>query len=231
MKRSGSPHVWLDATHIDREELLGHFPTIHQKCLTKGIDFTKDYIPVLPAQHYTCGGVLIDRSGQTSIGRLYACGEVSCSGLHGANRLASNSLLEGIVYAHNIFDAVRAGWQEKGFQENIPAWDEKGVENTEEWIMVSHNFNEVQNLMSNYVGIVRSDLRLERAMRRINLIYDETEDFYKKTKISPELCELRNIITSAYLTIKSAMIRKESRGLHYTTDYPEKLPQAFDTVL
>ena len=231
MKRSGSPHVWLDATHIDREELLGHFPTIHQKCLTKGIDFTKDYIPVLPAQHYTCGGVLIDRSGQTSIGRLYACGEVSCSGLHGANRLASNSLLEGIVYAHSIFDAVRAGWQEKGFQENIPAWDEKGVENTEEWIMVSHNFNEVQNLMSNYVGIVRSDLRLERAMRRINLIYDETEDFYKKTKISPELCELRNIITSAYLTIKSAMIRKESRGLHYTTDYPEKLPQAFDTVL
>lgn len=231
MKKSGSPHVWLDATHIDRDELLGHFPTIYERCLSKGIDISKDYIPVVPAQHYTCGGVWVDLEGRTSIGRLYACGEVSCSGLHGANRLASNSLLEGIVYAHNIFEAAKAEWMAHDYQENIPPWNEMGVENTEEWILVSHNFNEVQNLMGNYVGIVRSDLRLERAMRRISLIYDETEDFYRKTKISPELCELRNIITCAYLTIKSAMIRKESRGLHYTTDYPEKLPMAFDTVL
>lgn len=231
MKKSGSAHVWLDATGINREELLGHFPTIYERCLSKGIDISVDYIPVVPAQHYTCGGVLVDIEGRTSIKRLFACGEVSCSGLHGANRLASNSLLEGIVYAHNIFEATKVDWEKNVFQENIPDWDEKGVDKSEEWILISHNFNEVQNLMSNYVGIVRSNLRLERAMRRISMIYDETEDFYRKTKISPELCELRNIITCAYLTIKSAMIRKESRGLHFTTDYPGKLPQPFDTVL
>jgi len=231
MKKSGAEHVWLDATSIDKSELQSHFPTIYEHCLQRGIDISEDFIPVVPAQHYTCGGVLIDPVGQTSIHRLFACGEVSCSGLHGANRLASNSLLEGIVYAHNIFEAVRERYADHGYQENIPAWDEKDVTNTDEWVLVSHNFREVQNLMSNYVGIVRSNHRLERAMRRINLIFEETEDFYRKNKVSPELCELRNIITCAYLTIKSAMIRKESRGLHFTTDYPAKLQQAFDTVL
>lgn len=233
MKLSGSEFVWLDATHIDKKELLGHFPTIHEKCLTKGIDITKDMIPVRPAQHYTCGGVLIDMQGRTSIGRLYAMGEVSCSGLHGANRLASNSLLEGIVYAHNIFEAVQLSWQHFQFEERIPEWNETGVERTDEWILISHNFREVQTLMTNFVGIVRSNLRLERAERRIKLIYEETEDFYRKTKVSPELCELRNIITCAYLTIKSAKIRKESRGLHFTTDYPGKLTgtEVYDTVL
>lgn len=231
MKQSGSEHVWLDARHIPREELLGHFPNIYEKCLSKGIDITKDMIPVRPAQHYTCGGVLIDMAGRTSIARLYACGEVSSSGLHGANRLASNSLLEGIVYAHNIFEATKALYHTYPYQEDIPEWNEKDVTHTEEWVLISHNFREVQNMMSDYVGIVRSNLRLERTARRLELIYEETEDFYRKTKVSPELCELRNIITCAYLTVKSARIRKESRGLHFTTDYPDKLPHAYDTVL
>jgi L-aspartate oxidase len=231
MKVSGTDHVWLDARHIDRSELLGHFPNIYERCLAKGIDITKDLIPVRPAQHYTCGGVLVDMQGRSSIGGLYACGEVTCSGLHGANRLASNSLLEGIVYAHNIFEAIRDDWQHRGFMEAVPEWNEKNVTNTEEWVLISHNFREVQNMMSDYVGIVRSNLRLDRAARRLNLIFEETEDFYRKTKVSPELCELRNIITCAYLTVKSAKIRRESRGLHYTTDYPAKLQQAYDTVL
>ncbi len=231
MKKSGSEHVWLDATHIDPKEIKGHFPTIYEKCLSKGIDITKDYIPVVPAQHYTCGGVQTDPGGATSIHRLYACGEVSCSGLHGANRLASNSLLEGLVYAHNIFESIKDSYQENEYREDIPQWDEKGTVKQDEWVLISHNFREVQNLMSNYVGIVRSDLRLDRAMRRLSLIHEETEEFYRHTKVSPELCELRNIITCAYLTVKSAKIRKESRGLHFTTDYPEKLPYAYDTVL
>lgn len=231
MKKSGTDHVWLDCTEIPAEELKNHFPTIFAHCLERGIDLTQDFIPVVPAQHYTCGGVLVDEAGQTSIQRLFACGEVSCTGLHGANRLASNSLLEGIVYAHSIFEATQDIFYQHDFQESIPAWDEKNVTNTDEWILISHNFREVQNLMSNYVGIVRSNHRLERAMRRINLIYEETEDFYRKTKISPEMCELRNVITCAYLTIKSAMIRKESRGLHFTTDFPEKISLPFDTVL
>ena len=231
MKVSGSDYVWLDATHIPAEDLKHEFPTIYEKCLSKGIDITREMIPVIPAQHYTCGGVLIDKKGKSSIERLYACGEVSCSGLHGANRLASNSLLEGIVYADNIFETIKYFYNDLTQEETIPDWDDSGMTKQEEWILVSHNQREIQNLMSNYVGIVRSNLRLDRAMRRINMIYEETEEFYRKTKISPDLCELRNIITCAYLIVKSARIRKESRGLHFTTDYPEKIKDAYDTIL
>lgn len=231
MKVSGSDFVWLDATHLPAHEIRDEFPTIYERCLAKGIDITKAMIPVVPAQHYTVGGVLIDPAGRSSIQQLYACGEVSCSGLHGANRLASNSLLEGIVYAQNIFDAVKDGWKNVGFRTDIPDWDDSGVTKTEEWVLISHNLREVQTLMSNYVGIVRSNLRLDRAMRRLGLIFEETENFYRSTRVSPELCELRNIIACAYLTVKCARIRKESRGLHYTTDYPEKMKTVFDTVL
>jgi L-aspartate oxidase len=231
MKVSGSQFVWLDATHIAAHELREEFPTIYERCKAKGIDITTDMIPVVPAQHYTVGGVLVDMAGRSSIEHLYACGEVSCSGLHGANRLASNSLLEGIVYAHNIFEAVKESFSLVKFRDDIPDWDDSGVTKTDEWVLISHNQREVQNLMSNYVGIVRSNLRLDRAMRRLGLIYEETEDFYRRTSVSPELCELRNIITCAYLTVKSARIRKESRGLHFTTDYPDKSKVVFDTVL
>lgn len=231
MKHSGMPYVYLDATHIPAEELKDHFPNIYKKCLSKGIDITKDLIPVVPAQHYTCGGVLVDEEGRSSINRLFASGEASCTGLHGANRLASNSLLEGIVYSYNIFEAIKEEYLQYDFHPEIPDWDTKSTNSPEEWILVSHNLEEVQRLMSNYVGIVRSDLRLDRALRRIHLIYEETEEFYRKITVSPELCELRNVITCAYLMIKCAKIRKESRGLHYTTDYPQKLAKAFDTIL
>lgn len=231
MKISGMEYMYLDARHIPAHELMNEFPTVYQNCLKKGIDITKDYIPVVPASHYICGGILVDTTGRTSIKQLYACGECTNTGLHGANRLASNSLLEGVVYAENIYRALDAQIQHLALRNDIPEWDEKGVVKPDEWVLISHNFREVQNIMSSYVGIVRSDLRLERAMRRLDLIYQETETFYQKTKISPELCELRNIITIAYLIIKSAMIRKESRGLHCTTDYPQKREQAWDTVL
>ncbi len=231
MKLSGSSHVWLDARHIPHEELISEFPTIYEKCLSKGIDITKDLIPVVPAAHYTCGGILVDSTGRSSIGRLFACGECTCSGLHGANRLASNSLLEGVVFANNIFAFLKDNWQQDEFRSGLPGWDEKDTTNPEEWVLISHNFDEVQRVMSDYVGIVRSNLRLDRALRRINLIYEETEGFYRKTRVSPELCELRNIITCAYLVIKCARVRKESRGLHFTTDYPSKLELALDTIL
>ena len=231
MKISGMPHVYLDATHIPAEELKHEFPTIYAYCLTKGIDITKEMIPVVPASHYICGGIMIDTSGKSSIDRLYAAGECTCSGLHGANRLASNSLLEGIVYSHQIFEATKDILNDYTYNERIPDWNDSGTSRTEEWILIAHNLKEVQSIMSNYVGIVRSDLRLERAARRIELIHHETEVFYQKTRISPELCELRNVITIAYLIVKSAGIRKESRGLHYTTDYPQKSDFTMNTIL
>ncbi len=231
MKKSGMEYVLLDATHIPAHELTDEFPTIYKTLLKKGIDFTKDMIPVVPASHYICGGILIDKIGRSSIQSLYACGECTCSGLHGANRLASNSLLEGLVYGQNIYEAIKDATKGITWEEEIPEWNEKGTSNTEEWVLISHNFREVQSIMSNYVGIVRSDLRLERAMRRIDFIFQETEAFYQKTKVSPELAELRNIITIAYLIIKSASIRKESRGLHCTTDYPDKSGEIWNTVL
>lgn len=230
IKKSGEDYVYLDIRHRSKKDILAHFPNIYAKCLDIGIDMTKDMIPVAPACHYMCGGVLVDHYGRSSINRLYACGECSSTGLHGANRLASNSLLEALVFAHRIYEDAAGQFSKVIIPEGIPDWDEKGVQLSNEDILVTHNVREMQKLMSDYVGIVRSDFRLERAMRRLGLLHEETEDFYKKTKVSVKLCELRNLIQVSYIVVKSAMMRKESRGLHYTTDYPEHQSILEDTV-
>ncbi len=230
MKKSGDDCVFLDVTHRTRDELLEHFPNIYAKCRSIGIDMARDFIPVTPAAHYLCGGIMVDDHGRSSIGRLYACGECASTGLHGANRLASNSLLEATVFAHRIYvDAVKAIGN-VDLPDGIPNWDDSNTVLSNEDILVTHNLRETQKVMSDYVGIVRSDFRLDRAMRRLGLLYDETESFYKNTKLSVKLCELRNVIQVAYLVIKSAMARKESRGLHYTTDYPDHSAKLTDTI-
>jgi L-aspartate oxidase len=231
MKKSGLDYVYLDITHRSKADLLSHFPNIYEKCLSIGLDMTKDYIPVTPAAHYLCGGIMVDANGATSIRNLYACGECSSTGLHGANRLASNSLLEAAVYAHRIFVDASSKLADIEFQLEVPDWDESNTTLLNEDILVTHNLRETQKFMSDYVGIVRSDFRLERAMRRLGFLYEETEAFYKGTKLSVKLCELRNVIQVAYLVVKSAMNRKESRGLHYTTDYPEHADVLEDTIL
>ncbi len=231
MKKSGDDFVYLDITMRNKEDILKHFPNIYEKCLSIGIDMTKDYIPVTPASHYMCGGVLVNEYGRSSINNLYACGECSSTGLHGANRLASNSLLEAAVFAHRIYQDAIEVFKSNVIPDNIPDWDDKGVTQIDEDILVTHNLRETQRIMSDYVGIVRSDFRLKRAYRRLFLIYEETEEFYKKNKVSVKLCELRNVIQAAYLVIKSAMERKESRGLHYTTDYDWRIEDIHDTVL
>ncbi len=231
MKKSGEDFVYLDIRHRKKKDILAHFPNIYAKCLEIGIDMTKDMIPVSPACHYMCGGVMVNEAGQSSILRLYACGECSSTGLHGANRLASNSLLEALVYAHRIYEDAVKHFETYVLPDNIPDWDEKGVQLLNEDILVTHNIREMQKIMSDYVGIVRSDFRLDRAMRRLGLLYEETEEFYKRTKLSVKLCELRNLIQVSYIVVKSAMMRKESRGLHYTTDYPEHSEKVEDTLL
>jgi len=230
IKKSGEDYVYLDIRHRSKKDILAHFPNIYAKCLEIGIDMTKDMIPVSPACHYMCGGVLVDHEGASSIMRLYACGECSSTGLHGANRLASNSLLEALVFAHRIYKSAINRIKGVSIPENIPDWDEKGVKLSNEDILVTHNIREMQRLMTDYVGIVRSDFRLERAMRRLGLLYKETEEFYKSTKLSVKLCELRNLIQVSFIVVKSAMMRKESRGLHYTTDYPKHQEVLEDTV-
>lgn len=230
MKKSGDDYVFLDITHRSKDDILKHFPNIYAKCLSIGIDMAREYVPVTPAAHYLCGGILVDAFGRSSIRNLYACGECASTGLHGANRLASNSLLEAAVFAHRIYlDAVEQV-KSSVLPTNIPDWDDSDTALSNEDILVTHNLRETQKVMSDYVGIVRSDFRLERAMRRLRLLYDETESFYKNTKLSVKLCELRNVIQVAYLVIKSAMARKESRGLHYTTDYPERSSELQDTI-
>ncbi len=223
MKIHGYEYVYLDVTHKDPREIVSHFPNIYQKCLSEGIDITKDMIPVVPAAHYCCGGVKVDLNGETSINRLYALGETSCTGLHGANRLASNSLTEAIVYAdqaaRHILPAIdRASWQE-----DIPEWDYEGTSHPEEMVLITQNYKEMQQIMSNYVGIVRSDLRLARAKRRLEIIYQETEELYLTSTLSQSLCELRNMITVGYLIIKQAQLKKVSVGLHYSRDYPASI--------
>jgi len=231
LKKRGEDHVFLDVTHLDENSIVEEFPMIHETCLKYGINITKDLIPVVPATHYTCGGVATDLDGQTSIKGLFACGETASTGLHGANRLASNSLLESLVFAEQAVNKATQIIKELQFRDDIPEWDESGTVNTEEWVLVSHNRQELKRVMWNYVGIVRSDFRLERALRRTELLFKETEEFYHRTKVNVPLYELRNLVCVGYLIVRSAMERKESRGLHYTTDYPQLSPNKIITVI
>lgn len=220
MKLHGDDHVYLDVTHKDPEETKKHFPNIYQKCLSLGIDITRDYIPVAPAAHYLCGGIKVDTNGESSISRLYAVGECSCTGLHGGNRLASNSLIEAVVYAdaaaHHAMDCIN----HYSFRTDVPEWNDEGTRHPEEMVLITQSIKEVNQIMSTYVGIVRSNLRLDRAWNRLDILYEETEKLFKCSKASREICELRNIINVGYLIMRQAKERKESRGLHYTIDYP-----------
>lgn len=220
LKIRGEEFVYLDVTHMPAEQTKQHFPNIYDKCLSIGIDITKQMIPVCPAAHYCCGGVVVDSNGESSIRRLYVLGESSCTGLHGANRLASNSLTEAVVYADRAAKHTATKIDKVDFQEGIPDWNFEGTAEAEEMVLVLQNRKELQAIMSNYVGIVRSNLRLERAMKRLAIIWQETEELYNRTKPCRELCELRNMTAVAYLTIKQAKECKESVGLHYTIDYP-----------
>lgn len=222
MKLSGSDFVFLDASFLDKEELIRNFPTIYAKCLSKGIDITKDQIPVVPSAHYLTGGIKVDEYGLASIENLYATGECASTGLHGANRLASNSLLESAVFSHRAAMHALSTIHQSTYCEEIPDWDAEGKVLNEELVLITQTTKELQSLMSNYVGIVRSDLRLKRALDRLEIIYQETEDLYNQSIISVEICELRNLINVAYLIIKMAQQRKESRGLHFSIDYPNK---------
>ena len=220
MKQRGEDHVYLDVTHKDAEETKHHFPNIYKHCLDLGIDITKDYIPVVPAAHYLCGGIKVDLNACSSIKRLYAVGECSCTGLHGGNRLASNSLIEAVVYADAAAKHAIEHRNEYSYREDIPAWDDAGTIHPEEMVLISQSEKEVGEIMANYVGIVRSNLRLDRAWNRLDILYEETEKLFKTSKVSRRICELRNIINVAYLITRQAKDRKESRGLHYTIDYP-----------
>jgi L-aspartate oxidase len=226
LKTRGDDFVYLDCRHLDKEGLLKHFPNIHKKCLSLGIDITKDMIPVVPASHYMCGGVKVDMNGRSTIKNLYAAGECSCTGLHGANRLASNSLLEAVVYAHRASAEAIEQSKNISFCETIPDWNAEGTASPEEMVLITQSLREVQSIMTNYVGIVRSDLRLKRAFDRLLILHNETEELYERTIVSPQLCELRNIIKVSYIIIKYAMMRKESVGLHFNIDYPKKNQKA-----
>ena len=222
MKRTGTEHVYLDCRHMDMERFRAHFPNIHARCLSIGIDVSAQMIPVAPAAHYCCGGIRTNEWGQSSVRNLYACGECASTGLHGANRLASNSLLEALVFAHRCAEDIAKQIDGMEFCEAVPDWNASGTTDPKEMILITQSLKEVQLIMSDYVGIVRNDVRLARAMSRIDLLHRETEELYKAATLSPQLCELRNLITIGYLIVKSAQFRKESRGLHYNTDYPQK---------
>ena len=222
MKIRGDEYVYLDCRNLDQKALYDHFPNIFEKCKSIGIDLHKDMIPVVPAAHFLCGGIKVDMNGQSWINRLYAAGEVSYTGLHGANRLASNSLLEGIVYAELAARHSISNFKNYTIPQGIPEWKDEGTRHTEEMVLITQNMKEMQSIMSYYVGIVRSDLRLKRAMDRLSIIFDETEELYKKTKLSKQLCELRNLTTVCYLIIKGAQQRRESVGLHYNIDCPHR---------
>ena len=237
MKVNGTEHVYLDCRHFSKEKFTEHFPNIYAKCLSIGIDITQQMIPVAPSAHYSCGGIKTDEWARTSIKSLYAAGECASTGLHGANRLASNSLLEAMVFAHRAYkDAViNVGHQQTRSLGNngslIPGWKAEGTNAPKEMILITQSVKELKLLMSDYVGIVRNNERLHRAMKRLDLLFTETEELYKKTVVSPQLCELRNMITVAFLIVKSAEFREESRGLHYNTDYPLKSEMIQNIVL
>ncbi|MGB9697237.1 MAG: L-aspartate oxidase [Ignavibacteria bacterium] len=245
LKKSGAPFVYLDLSPIGSKKIKEGFPHIYNKCLEFGIDITQQMIPVVPAAHYACGGVKSDLFGRTNIKNLYVCGEVAMTGVHGANRLASNSLLEALVFSDAIYKFIREKYRKrkdsnvyfnnnlKKLHNDIRDWDDSGTENAEEWIVISHDKREIKELMSDYVGIVRNTYRLKRALTRVKMLKNEIKDFYDRTKVTLELLELRNLVTVAYVIIKSALKRKESRGLHYMLDYPEKNDRRFlkDTII
>lgn len=222
MKIHGLDHVCLDVTHKDPEETKHHFPNIYQKCLSIGIDITKEYIPVRPAAHYMCGGIKVDLNGESTINRLYALGECSCTGLHGGNRLASNSLIEAVVYADAAAKHTLEVIDAYDFNTKIPEWNDEGTMTNEEKVLITQSVKEVGQIMSAYVGIVRSDLRLKRAWDRLDMLYEETEALFKRVKATRDICELRNMINVGYLITRQAIERQECRGLHYTIDYPHK---------
>ncbi len=225
LKKRGDEFVYLDITHRKKDEIIDHFPNIFQHCFDNGIDISKEFIPVVPAAHYSCGGVVVDEYSRASLKGLYACGEVSMTGVHGANRLASNSLLEAVVFAQRAAENIKQFIKKETSEiSGIPDWDDSGTLSPDEKILITHSSKEVKQVMWDYVGIVRSNLRLERAERRIHNIFTETEEFYKRTKVFEDILELRNISACAHMIIKSAKKRKESRGLHYTLDYPASSP-------
>ncbi|NVJ65479.1 MAG: L-aspartate oxidase [Gammaproteobacteria bacterium] len=231
IKKLGVDCVYLDISHKEPEFIKNHFPTIYNKLLEYGIDMTVDAIPVVPAAHYTCGGVKVDLSSQTDLPGLYAIGEVACTGLHGANRMASNSLLECLVFAQSAANDIEKHWQATEKARILPQWDDSQVTDSDEEVVLNHNWHELRQLMWNYVGIVRSNKRLERALRRIELLQQEIHDYYANFKVSNDLIELRNLVLVAELIVRCAQKRKESRGLHFTLDYPQVLNEALETQL
>ncbi|MBS1497136.1 MAG: L-aspartate oxidase [Bacteroidetes bacterium] len=237
MKINGTEYVYLDCRHMNQQKFLEHFPNIHAKCMSLGIDVSKDMIPVSPAAHYSCGGVKTDEWARTSINHLFAAGECACTGLHGANRLASNSLLEAMVFAHRAYKKSIETFNNdtskdlSTLEKAVPDWNAAGTTAPKEMILITQSLKELKLLMSDYVGIVRNNERLHRANRRLDLLHEETEKLYEKTEVSPQLCELRNLITVSYLIVKSAEFRKESRGLHFNTDYPNQSPILQNTIL
>jgi len=231
IKRLGLDYVHLDISHRDEDFVRAHFPNIYEKLLGLGIDITKEPIPVVPAQHYTCGGVVVDLHGCTDAPGLYGAGEVTQSGLHGANRLASNSLLECLVFGEAAAKHIAANFGELPNVPEIKAWDESRVTDSDEEVVIAQTWGEIRRFMWNYVGIVRTTKRLERAKHRIDMLRREVTDYYGHFRVTPDLIELRNLVEVADLIIRSALSRHESRGLHYTLDFPELLPEAKDTVL